>query len=112
MLSMTECRELCVNDRSWEILSSRVFPPAVSSMLIVSRGADCAWFNARSALILFNGVWGDDSLVRPSEAADLTLEVGKASAASGDGAAGSSVSVIVFESMLSFFLLDDYDVGS
>ena len=72
-------------------------------MLMVSRGADCAWFNARSGLILFNGVWGDDSLVRACEGADLTLEVGTASAGSGDGAAGSSVSVIVFESMLSFF---------
>lgn len=66
------------------------------SILIVSRGADCAWFNARCALILFNGVWGDDSLVRPSEAADLTLGIDGASAGSGDGAAGSSVPLIVF----------------
>ena len=79
-------------------------------LLTVSRGADCAWFNARSALILFNGVWGDNSLVRPSEAADLTLEVDRASAGSGDGAAGSSVPLIVLGKYV--VLSDVYDVGS
>ncbi len=59
ILSMMECLELSVNDRSCEILSSRVFSSAVPlalSSICVSRGARCVCFDARSALILFVGV--------------------------------------------------------
>ena len=111
MLSTTECRALSVNDRSCEILSSRMFSsaaPLALSSISVSRGARCACFDARLVLILFFGVWGGGSLAVAFEAADLTL-TGRGASAPCINGAGVSLRFSIAASDGGAVLSDVYD---
>lgn len=118
MLSTTECRALSVNDRSCEILSSRLLSSAMLlalSSIGASRGARCTCFDARFVLVLFFGVCGGGSLAVAFEAADLTLRGCGASARCIKGAAAgveSLRSIIAGNRGNCSCLRDVYDVGS